>query len=75
MGRRLARALELRRRMFVDPSVTNGYRLVNGEGDGLPGLVIDIYAGTLHNMLTLEYKCALCLWQLSLIISFVCMSP
>lgn len=26
---------------------TNGYRLVHGENDGLPGLVIDRYAGTL----------------------------
>ena len=23
--------------------VTNGYRLINGEGDGLPGLVVDVY--------------------------------
>lgn len=26
---------------------TNGYRLVHGENDGLPGLVVDRYAGTL----------------------------
>jgi len=26
---------------------TNGYRLVHGENDGLPGLIIDRYAGTL----------------------------
>lgn len=26
---------------------TDGYRVVNGESDGLPGLVVDIYAGTL----------------------------
>ena len=25
------------------PQVTNGYRLINGEGDGLPGLVVDVY--------------------------------
>lgn len=23
-----------------------GYRLVNGEGDGLPGLVVDVYGDT-----------------------------
>lgn len=26
---------------------TDGYRVVNGESDGLPGLVVDLYAGTL----------------------------
>ncbi len=26
---------------------TNGYRLVHGENDGLPGLIVDRYAGTL----------------------------
>lgn len=25
---------------------TNAYRLMHGEGDGIPGLIIDIYAGT-----------------------------
>jgi len=29
------------------PSNTNGYRLLHGENDGLPGLVIDRYAGSL----------------------------
>ncbi len=36
---RLRRALELRERMFERPF----YRLVHGEADGLPGLVIDRY--------------------------------
>lgn len=39
---RLEAALELRRQLF--DSATTGYRLINGEGDGLPGLVCDIYA-------------------------------
>src|SRR6188472_3074912 len=26
---------------------TNGYRLINGESDGWPGLIVDRYAGTL----------------------------
>ena len=38
--RRLARALELRRKMSID---SNAYRLIHGEADGLPGCVIDIY--------------------------------
>ncbi len=36
-------ALTLRQELFKDGSTT-GYRLVNGEGDCLPGLVIDRYA-------------------------------
>jgi hypothetical protein len=40
--RSLDRALALRAGLF-DPSVTNARRLVNAEGDGLPGLVADLY--------------------------------
>ena len=31
---------------LTESATTNAYRLVHGEGDGLPGLVIDIYADT-----------------------------
>lgn len=50
---RFRRAVELRERLFGSGSVskeaascdvTTGYRLFNGEGDGLPGLVCDRYA-------------------------------
>jgi 23S rRNA (cytosine1962-C5)-methyltransferase len=41
---RLARALRLRRAM-VDLSATDSFRWVHGEGDGLPGVVVDLYAG------------------------------
>ncbi len=40
---RLRRALALRQRLFDGPY----YRLVNAEGDGLPGLVIDRYGDVL----------------------------
>lgn len=40
----LERALALR--SSVATAQTTGYRLSNGEGDGLPGLVIDIYSNT-----------------------------
>lgn len=40
--RGLDRALALRARFF-DPAVTNAVRLINAEGDGLPGLVADLY--------------------------------
>ncbi len=33
----------LRIRQTIDFSVTNSFRLSNGEGDGFPGLVIDVY--------------------------------
>lgn len=42
IAQRLKSALELRRQLF-DHSQTNAYRLVNGEGDGIPGLIIDRY--------------------------------
>ncbi len=42
LRRRVRQALELRR--AFDPEVTNAYRLINAEGDGLPGLVVDRYA-------------------------------
>lgn len=35
------RALNLRRRLFDQQ--TTGFRLFNGEGDGLPGLICDVY--------------------------------
>ena len=41
----LRRAGALRER--VVPQDTNAYRLLNAEGDGLPGLIIDRYADTL----------------------------
>jgi 23S rRNA (cytosine1962-C5)-methyltransferase len=39
--RRLSSALNLRKAIL--PPRTTGYRLVNGEGDFLPGLVVDVY--------------------------------
>lgn len=44
---KLTRAFEVRRTMgLTDSPVTNCYRLVHSEGDGLPGLIVDIYAHT-----------------------------
>ena len=43
---RLQRCLEARRTFgLASAPVTNCYRLVHGEGDGLPGLIIDWYDG------------------------------
>src|SRR6185312_15566665 len=42
---RLAQCIERRRNLFDDQ--TNGYRLINGESDGWPGLVLDRYDQTL----------------------------
>ena len=33
-----------RRAGFIDPRLTDAYRLVHGEADGLPGIVVDRYA-------------------------------
>lgn len=43
--RRISQALELRRSLgLAGNQKTNLFRLVNAEGDGLPGLIADIYA-------------------------------
>jgi len=44
--RRLQSAYELRRTLGLIRSDNNAFRLVHGEGDGLPGLIIDVYDGT-----------------------------
>lgn len=43
---RLKAALELRKALGLDRPDNNAYRLVHGEGDFLPGLVVDIYGNT-----------------------------
>ena len=42
--RRIARALAIRARL---PIASDGVRLIHGEADGLPGLIVDRYADTL----------------------------
>jgi 23S rRNA (cytosine1962-C5)-methyltransferase len=45
--RRLADARAVRRLLGLPSADTDGYRLVHAEGDGLPGLVVDVY-GDVH---------------------------
>jgi 23S rRNA (cytosine1962-C5)-methyltransferase len=45
VARRLKSALELRRRFIGDD--TNSYRLINGDGDGLSGVVVDRFGDVL----------------------------
>jgi 23S rRNA (cytosine1962-C5)-methyltransferase len=42
LRRRISRALELR--TVLAATGTNAYRLINSEGDGLPGLIVDRFA-------------------------------
>lgn len=42
---RKVRACFEHRQELLDLSDTDSYRLVHGEGDGLPGVVVDLYAG------------------------------
>lgn len=45
--KKLENALKLRKSLGLFPNPnTNIFRLVHGEGDGLPGLIIDIYGST-----------------------------
>lgn len=45
-GQRLYKAMELRKALGLIRPDNNCYRLVHGEGDFMPGLVVDIYDGT-----------------------------
>ena len=43
---RISRAWKLREKLgVVDSEQTNVFRWVNAEGDGMPGLIVDYYAG------------------------------
>lgn len=59
-------ALALRRTLFApqkdSPDITTGYRLLNGEGDGVPGLQCDLYAD--HAVLKLDGDGPKCFWNL-----------
>lgn len=45
--KRLSAAFDLRKNLgLVAGDYNNAYRLVHGEGDNLPGLIIDVYDGT-----------------------------
>lgn len=43
--RKIGEAKAMREALGFPNDLTNAYRLVHGEGDGIPGLIIDIYAG------------------------------
>jgi 23S rRNA (cytosine1962-C5)-methyltransferase len=57
---RLLAALDLRRRLFS--ADTTGFRLLNGEGDSLPGLVCDVYGK--HVVFKLDGKGPSGFWNL-----------
>ena len=42
LRKRIRSAVDLRK--VFDPNKTNAYRLINSEGDGLPGLIVDRFA-------------------------------
>lgn len=42
---KLQKALRLRKNENLPSESTNAFRLIHGEGDGLPGLIVDIYNG------------------------------
>jgi 23S rRNA (cytosine1962-C5)-methyltransferase len=43
---KISKASEYRKAVGLPNDITNCYRLIHGEGDGLPGLIIDIYNDT-----------------------------
>lgn len=46
-ARRVASAAALRRRLGLPDAATDAFRLINSEGDGLPGLTVDAYGDAL----------------------------
>ncbi|MEO5600833.1 MAG: class I SAM-dependent rRNA methyltransferase [Cyclobacteriaceae bacterium] len=44
---KFSNALALRRGAGLPSAETNAFRLIHAEGDGLPGLIVDFYAGAL----------------------------
>ena len=46
LKRHILQAIELRKSLFQDKK-TNAFRLINAEGDFIPGLIVDQYADTL----------------------------
>lgn len=42
---RISVAAEQRMHININSVTTNAYRLIHGEGDGLPGLIVDMYNG------------------------------
>ena len=50
--KKIIRSLEMRKGII--PENTNCYRLIHGEGDGIPGLVVDIYG----NVLVMQFLCS-----------------
>lgn len=49
LRKRIQEAVCLRKTWF-DPKVTNAVRLINAEGDGIPGLIVDAY----HDVLVIQ---------------------
>jgi 23S rRNA (cytosine1962-C5)-methyltransferase len=64
---RLESALSLRRALFDEQ--TNGYRLLNGEGDGLPGLTCDLYDK--HAVLKLDGDAPAAFWNVDAIAAWL----
>ncbi len=46
-ARKISHAIDLRRNVFRLDDVTDAYRLIHSEGDGLSGLVVDRFANTI----------------------------
>ncbi len=44
--KKLSAAVAMRKALDLPNKKTNAYRLVHGEGDSLPGLIVDVYADT-----------------------------
>ncbi len=50
-NQKISMALEKRQHWNVNTKETNAFRLIHGEGDGIPGLVVDVY----HKVIVIQY--------------------
>src|SRR3954463_4680389 len=46
IARRIEEAVAVRKKLGLPSEETDAYRLVNSEGDALPGLIVDVYGKT-----------------------------
>lgn len=69
---RLATAVRLRRRLGLPSEETNCYRLINSEGDGMPGFVVDAYGSGIAVQITTRGAQKMTPWLLDALAETLC---
>lgn len=69
---RLLTAVKLRRRLGLPSEETNCFRLINSEGDGLPGFVVDVYGSGVAIQITTRGAQKMTPWLLEALADTLC---